>query len=101
MQGFTIFLTIAAVIFSCGPQFSVAAPSQTLSVVYTGQNGQKQLPVILNRCQKLPEEAFAVMNTTPYIMIPYTGPACQYGLRPVLPGEMSRGRPILSVMIHG
>ncbi|KAG2174506.1 hypothetical protein INT44_006769 [Umbelopsis vinacea] len=100
MQRFTIFLAIAAAILSCGPRFSVAAPSPTYSVGYVAQDEYKHLPVVLNECQDFPEEAFDVMNTTPYFISLFASPACQDVLDTLPPRDRYDGRPILSVKMQ-
>ncbi|KAG2174504.1 hypothetical protein INT44_006767 [Umbelopsis vinacea] len=87
MQGFTVFLAIAAVILSYGPQFSTAAPSP-YPIHYITKGGEnKPLPVVLDQCQSLPDDAAAVDNTTPFGVFVFSEPGCQGDATRVPPGQ--------------
>ncbi|KAI9279233.1 hypothetical protein BC943DRAFT_331979 [Umbelopsis sp. AD052] len=86
MQGFTVFLAIAAVILSCGPQFSTAAPSPYPLHYITKGGENKPLPVVLDLCQSLPDDLAAVDNTTPFGVFVFTEPGCQGDATRVAPG---------------
>ncbi|KAG2178736.1 hypothetical protein INT44_001889 [Umbelopsis vinacea] len=99
MQGFTVFLAIAAAILTYSPLFSAAAPS-TYTLHYITLHGQNiSLPVVEEVCQNLPAETATVDNTTPLIAYVYAQPGCEGDLTGVMPGEKYDGPLKLSSVI--
>ncbi|KAG2178738.1 hypothetical protein INT44_001891 [Umbelopsis vinacea] len=74
MQGFAVFLAIAAVILSCSPQFSAAVPFRTSIRYTTLGGGQGTFPIVNVECQNLPDDISTIINTTPYILLVYPDP---------------------------
>ncbi|KAG2174505.1 hypothetical protein INT44_006768 [Umbelopsis vinacea] len=93
MQGFTIFLIIGAIVLSCGPRFSAAAPSPAPLYYHTLGGEYKVLPGVLGECQNLPKDAAAFINPTPFIVAAFPAPDCQSISTLVFPGEKRDGPP--------